>query len=383
MRLWQRGNILAARLTGAPLFPLALRLRRPDAQALANRFDAVRAWIRALDDGSRSALGFGYDIVWTEINHRQLGRNRVPAGISVPTEGDALQLIGRHPDADRFQGLAEATMTMFPSLADWLARKPLTALDYADDWQRMLAVLAWFRNHPRPRLYLRQLDIPSVDTKFIEGHKSLLSELLDITLPQDAIDHEATGAREFERRYGLLSKPALIRFRVLDERLRSGGLSDLTVPVAEFARLALPVFQVFITENDINGLAFPETPRSLVIFGLGYRVDALVDAQWLRQSELHYWGDIDTHGFAILDRLRTTFPHARSLLMDRQTLMSHRSLWVEEPSRHEGRLLHLTPTEEALFEDLRTDRLGHCVRLEQERIPFGIVRQALAALISA
>ncbi|HEY0525565.1 MAG TPA: DUF3322 domain-containing protein, partial [Stellaceae bacterium] len=47
-RLWAGGRILSAALTGAPLFPLALRLRRPDAAALSQRFDAVRAWIRAL-----------------------------------------------------------------------------------------------------------------------------------------------------------------------------------------------------------------------------------------------------------------------------------------------------------------------------------------------
>jgi hypothetical protein len=178
-RRWSQGRILAARLGGEPLFPLPLRLRRPDARALSERFDEVRTWIRALDEGSRAAQGFGYDIVWAEINHRLLGRNRFPAGIVAPTELDALRLIGKHRQAERFQALADATLRAFPALRDWLTSKPLTVLKHAHDWERILAVLAWFRDHPRPGLYLRQLEIPDVDTKFIEARRGLLSDLLD------------------------------------------------------------------------------------------------------------------------------------------------------------------------------------------------------------
>ena len=63
-RLWERGRILAAQITGEPVFPLRLPLRRPDAKAMAERFDEVRAWIRALDEGSRDRRGFGYAIEW-------------------------------------------------------------------------------------------------------------------------------------------------------------------------------------------------------------------------------------------------------------------------------------------------------------------------------
>jgi hypothetical protein len=377
---WRGGRILAARLGGEPLFPLALRLRKPDARALAERFDAVRQWIRGLEEGSKAQRGFGYDIAWTEINHRQLGRNRLPAGVSIASEDDALRLIGRSRQAERFQALADATLARFPQLKEWLARRPLTALDHADDWERILAILAWFSARPRPQLYLRQLDIEGVDTKFIETRKGLLTELFDRVLPPEAVDARFIGARGFEPRYGLTAKPALVRFRLLDPRLALGGLTDLTVPAGEFARLDTAARRVFITENEINGLAFPAMPDSLVIFGLGYGLDRLADATWLATRELHYWGDIDTHGFAILDRLRAAFPQARSLLMDRETLLAHRSLWGREEDRHDGPLTRLTMAEELLFGDLRSDRLGDRVRLEQERIGFGFLTRVLEAL---
>jgi len=48
--------------------------RKPDSRDLAERFDNVRKWIRALETGGKPAQGYGYEIEWTEINHRQLTR---------------------------------------------------------------------------------------------------------------------------------------------------------------------------------------------------------------------------------------------------------------------------------------------------------------------
>jgi len=379
---WESGRILAARLEHTPLFPLVLRLKRPDTRALADRFDEVRSWIKGLEAGSKAAQGFGYELDWAEINHRQLGRNRLPRAVQVPTEDDALRLLGEHRQAARFQELADATLALFPALAPWLARRALLALSHAADWPRVLAVLAWFRDHPRCGLYLRQLDIPGVDTKFIETRRGLLADLLDQVLPVDATAAPG-GAANFERRYGLATRAPLVRFRLLDERLHIRGLSDLTVPVDDFARLAIPADRVFVTENEINGLAFPPLPGSLVIFRLGYGLDLLADIPWLRAKALVYWGDIDTHGFAMLDRLRATLPQARSLLMDRETLMAHRALWVREASAQRAPLGRLTAAELALFEDLRDDRLGEGVRLEQERVSFGALRRALEEMPAA
>lgn len=379
LRRWEQGTILAARVTGSILFPLRLRLSKPSVSDITERFDEVRRWAQALAAGSRDRHGFGYTIEWQETSHRVHGRNALPDTVFIPSEEDALRLIGKTSEATRFVELTEITQVRFPNLREWLARKPLTMLEHATDWLRILAVLEYFRAHPRPALYLRQLDIPEVDTKFIEDRKGLLMELLDRTLPEAAIDNDATGTRNFERRYGLRHEPSLIRFRILDPALFLQGLSDLSALSEQFARLALPVRHVFITENKVNGLAFPDVPGGLVIFGLGYGLERLAEISWLHERELWYWGDIDTHGFAILDRLRAKFPHVRSFLMDRDTLMAHASLWGQEGSseRFDGEPVHLTPSEQALFEDLKHNRLGERVRLEQERISYGWVRQAI------
>lgn len=380
MRLWDKGLILSAIVNGSTIFPVPLRLRRPDGQAMTGRFDEVRTWIRALEQGSKTTLGYGYAIGWAEKDLRQLGRNRIPVGIHVETEDDALRLLGKQRDALRFRRLVAETVSRFPTLRDWLAQTPLTAIAYSHEWDRILMVLEYCRESPRSGRYLRQLDIPGVDTKFIEDRKGILSVLLDSILPADMIDGSFAGSRNFEARYGLRCKPPLIRFRVLDSRLRLNGLSDITVPASEFRKLDLGVRRVFITENETNGIAFPDVPDSLVVFGLGYGVDLLAGCEWPGTTAVFYWGDIDTHGFAMLDRLRGLFPQARSLLMDRETLLGHRNLWVTEGSRYDKPLVRLTDAEQELYDDLRSDRLGEKVRLEQERIGFGCLQTALNAL---
>jgi len=150
------------------------------------------------------------------------------------------------------------------------------------------------------------------------------------------------------------------------------------VTTGEFARLALPARRIFITENEVNFLAFPDAQGSMVVFGAGYGFDHLAQARWLDDKEIVYWGDIDTHGFAILDQLRGRFPFARSLLMDRDTMLQHKAFWGREDRPTDRELLRLRPAESALYDDLRFNRLGPDVRLEQERIGFEWVERELS-----
>lgn len=387
-KLWDKGDMLRLLMPGAVMAPLRLRLVGPGSTELAERFDAVRAWMRDLGCHAPTDRAPGYRIAMREFRHRVLGANAVPDAIWVDTLDAALALIGKKRDAQRFADLVGATLARQPALLPWLHKRPLQALALAQEWPRLLDVVAWLQAHPRPGVYLRQVDLPGVDSKFIEAHRGVLSALLDLTLPVDAIDPAATGTSQFCRRYGFKDKPLRIRLRWLGAAavlLPAAGEQDVALTQADFERLALPVRRVFIAENEVSFLAFPAMVDSLVIFGAGYGFDALAGARWLHACRVYYWGDIDTHGFAILDQLRAHLPQAQSLLMDRETLMAHAGQWGAEPLPVLRDLPHLDTKEHALFDDLRHRRLGHApgtghVRLEQERIGFGWVQRAVAAL---
>lgn len=383
LKRWNRGELLAARLTGVTLFPMEIPLKRPRPRDIADRFGDVLGWARALETAGVST-GRAFLLRREMVRNRVHGANELPVAAVIPSESNALRLIRKQPAAERFRSIADETIPRYPTLRGWLAHRPLQVIEHAEQWSRVLAVLDWFTSHPRPGIYLRQVDIPGVDTKFIEAHRGLLSELLDIVLPDGAVDRAVSGLAAFHQRYGLKRELPLVRCRLLDPELYVSGLSDLSVPADQFAALCPPVRRVFITENRTNGLSFPDCPASMVVFGLGYGLDRLTDVHWLRRADVHYWGDIDTHGFGILNRLRVALPEARSLLMDRATLEAHRSLWVHEPpgSRYVEDTSRLTPDERALFDDLLFDRLGERVRLEQERVAYGWLEQALGELSS-
>ncbi len=377
-KLWDRGLLLASLAGEETLFPRRLTLKGPDSRELSERFSEVRDWIAGL-----SAAAGPYRIEWRSVNHRVLGTNEIPASIWIDTLADALGLIGRRRAADQFAALLEQTREKQPELIPWLAKRPLRALELAEDWPRLLAIVAWLLKHPRPAIYLRQIDLPEVHSKLIEGHRGVLAELLDLVLPEDAIDATHTGISGFCRRYGFLDKPSRVRFRLLDPNVRLLPVAadpDITLTQAAFASLDVPVSKVFITENEINFLAFPDVPEAMVIFGAGYGFDHLAAASWLQQKIIYYWGDIDTHGFAILNQLRGFLPHVVSFLMDPQTLLAHRSLWGTEGQPETGALARLTSEENALYDQLRQNHWGERVRLEQERIGFDFLRAVLRRL---
>jgi hypothetical protein len=376
-RCWDGGELLSGVVSGESSFPRRLTLKGPSAVQILQEFDRVRAWIAEL-----RALPH-YRVEMREVRHRVLGENAVPAAVWVDTLDDALAILGKYREAKRFAALVEHARRREPLLLEWIARKPLRVLELADVWEQLLEVVDWIKRHPRPGIYLRQVDISGVHSKFIEAHRDVLGQWLDRILPHEAVDTTATGVSGFARRYGFRDKPQRVRLRVLDPSralLPALGDADITLDAQSFVRLAPRVSRVFITENEVNFLAFPRSPDSLLVFGAGYGFEVLAQATWLARCQVFYWGDIDTHGFAILDQLRGCLPHARSLLMDRATLLAFEAQWGVEEKPTRRALSRLNAEERALYEDLRDERLRPNLRLEQERVGFGRVEAALAAL---
>ncbi|OPX93724.1 MAG: hypothetical protein A4E53_00199 [Pelotomaculum sp. PtaB.Bin104] len=373
-RKWDSGRILRYLLIQDDLFPLRMPLKRPIRSDVNENFAEISRWIKILKDNSNQTIGFGYELIEKEMVHRQSGRNYLPTHAIIPSVQDALRLLKKEREADKFMELAQIIKTEWPILNEWISKYPHKVLRASDDWSGILAVLKWFFNHPRCGLYLRQLDISGIDTKFIEQRKGILAELLNIIMPRDTI---VQNAQSFELRYGLRVKPVQIRLRLLDHEQFIQGISDIMIPVEQLAAFKPAVSKVFITENEINGLCFPEIKKSMVIFGLGYGVDVLKAVAWLKEKEIYYWGDIDTHGFVMLDQVRSFLPQTKSLLMNESILLSHRDLWSVETKPFFGQLTRLTPDEHRLLNLLQGNTWDKGVRLEQERVSFQQVQKAM------
>jgi hypothetical protein len=361
--------LLAAFAAGQDWVPLAIPLRGPGPAELGERFGDAQDWA---GEWQRAGLG-PLRVEYKKVGGRHVGSNMIPGRAWLDGYDEAWTLLGTRAEVRRLTELTDRTRAQGPRLVPWLERRPIKALELADDWPGLLGCVRWIDEHPAGGLYLRQVDVPGVDTKFIGRHKAVLGELLDLQLDAARIDPLAP---DFEGRYGFARKPAYVRFRTAGGH---HGYTELAVRADELGAPPPGITRAYVIENEVTYLAFPLLPGAIVIFGGGYAVPVLESLSWLASLDLVYWGDLDTHGFAILNRLRHRFPQARSLLMDRVTLLAHRTQWVPEPTPTRADLTRLTPAEQDLYQDLGIGTYGPAVRLEQERVSFAALEGALPA----
>lgn len=326
---------------GRQRVPIRLRLTTPDEVAAFVGGDTAREWRRLRD---RAAA----------IRHQFEGRVEVSVGDAGPegdSTGDPLAAAVRS-QAKRILGLSDA------------------------EFDTVIAVVDWLRGHRLGSLRPRQLPIRGVDSKWFETHRSLVTALLAGIGHADAVS--------------VLDAEPRLRLRILDPALfpaagpsaiavsgtvavpaptnvSSDGLADITAPISQLGGLPLSPKFVFVFENLESVLAMPSWPSAVAVHGSGYAVDQVARLGWIAGARIIYWGDLDSHGFAILNRLRSHLPRVESVLMDEVTLLAHKDLWVPEPKPSTGTFADLTGSETRTLDRIRAE--GD-VRLEQERIPW-------------
>jgi hypothetical protein len=359
--LYHRGDHLKAHLN-QELFEINFSFKRLSQKDIENNFNQINQWIKELNQ-------LPFDVKFSSVSYRSLGEQSLPCSIVVNQE-QFLTYLGKKRDFSKHIALLEDSFSQFLSLKSLLIKEPKLIMEYAEVWDRLLRVCHYFLSSPRPNLYIRELEIEGVDSKFIEQYKRVLDKLLEIVLEASFYDKEISKISHygFEKKYGLKYDLPTIRFRILDPKHYICNLDDLSLPLNLFKNLDLACEHVYITENKINGLSFPKKENAMVIFGLGYGIESLKEVAWLQERNIYYWGDIDTHGFAMLSQIRSYFPQTQSLLMNHETVMRFKHLAVIENKPFKGELSNLTQSEQRVFERLKRDHYGEALRIEQERV---------------
>lgn len=355
-------------------WPMSIPLGAPSEQQAMREIDAVRSWVEAW----RHWPGAG-DVEWTTRQWKVLGAQRLPTALTLHHAADLARCIGQIDRWTRAESRFACLAARWPQLQGRLPRLFGVLADYGDDdFQRLQDMLGWLEAHPSSGLYPRQIPVPGLDSKWLDSRTGMLGELVTWIRPSATADFYALC--------GLRKKPVQMRIRLLDPELRAvtGGLGDLTCPVAELASLQLHPAHVLIVENLQTGLALPDMKGTVVIMALGYSVDLIALLPWVKQARTFYWGDIDSHGFAILNRARSTLPALQSILMDEATLTDHMHLWTEEGVQHAATSLPLlTKSEASVYAGLKSNIWAQRVRLEQERIGWERAICSVSAAMSA
>lgn len=365
-------EFLRSTVDGRSIFPMRLVLGK---SSRADTYEARRA---ELAQFRKDAAALGLEVDWETVEERRFGRHERPLQACFANESAYIKALGRIEEVAQFRAECTNILARFPEWKPWIVDHVTAVLRELGNWERLLGVVAWLKENPRSGLYLRQVPVLGIDTKFIEPRAALIDELL-------AFPNPPLVGTDFRARWGLRAEEPLVRLRFLDPALRTRcefpeGADEIALPVSRAAALPLHGAFVIMAENLRNFLALPPVPGAVALFGSG---DALAHwrcVDWLPTTSCHYWGDIDAHGFALLARLRQFLPHTHSLLMDLPTLVRHRALAVPDntrPPAFDPSLLH--PNEAEAFEEVTRQRL----RLEQERLPMAAVHQEIERLCPA
>lgn len=361
-------QFLKSALLGQTFFPYIIRSDK----SLSNDFVQMSKEISELMSGSKDRLGYGYSVQSRSVKTRSHGTQDIPELISFQGDEDYLRFIGKKKEFNAFLENVRIIRDFMPRLDQWIIENPLDIIYNDGKWNDLLKVCDWFENRFEPgKYYIRELPI-SVHTKFIEENKAVLSKMLDYLIP-DKINVEEN---EFEKRYRLKYIQPLVRFRWLTPNSGDEFYNDVSVPLNKFLKESQACHRVFIVENKMNFLTFPQISDSIAIWGKGFAIESLRDAFWLNDKEIFYWSDLDVQGFQMLSQLRGYFSQTKSFLMDGTFLVSLKEYIVAGKPASIHSLPYLNEIERGVFERLRAEN----IRLEQERIPQAIVIQEIFRL---
>lgn len=364
-RRWDDGTLLRAYATDRDFEPIVVPVRAPKASQIGDDLGAVRDWIERLDAGRRADRR--YALTWKEIGGRHVGRNRLPERAIVTSFDQAWALLGVTASVRQFDQILDMTEP-YPAVQSWVLANAHRALELGQDMRGLVAAYCWLDDHRHSGSYLREISAPGIDTKFAERHRGALAAMLGVSRTPSG----------FLAGLGLNAKPELVRMRPSESIGLAVPITELAVRSTELAGLSLKPRIAIIVENEITYLSVDVPPDGIVLWGRGFDVDQVGRIPWLAGVRILYWGDIDTHGFVILDRLLAWLPHTESILMDRETLLAHRDRWVSEDRPATSSLRRLGVAEHGLYSDLVSDVLGERVRLEQERVDWAWATTRLA-----
>lgn len=348
-------RFLRSLVTGESFFPLDVPFGRVTANC---DHVTLNREVKALAESR-----LGYRVEWGRRMFRLLGEQSLPVRIWFEQPSEYVKALGKEGEVKDFEQNVDRTLAACPQLLGVVAEQPLRMADNSSIWLDILRVCSYFQMNPHPQQFARQLPI-EVGTKFIDEHKNLLDVLLSYLVKVD----KRTG-RTFEERYDLLFDEPLLRLRVLDAPLAT-SLSliapDVSFRMSDARNLDWHHLNVIITENKMNFLTIPALGNSVAVWGGGNAAQNLASLPWLNNCRVLYWGDIDTHGFHIVSRLRSLIPHLETVMMDAVTLDNFLPLTVAaKPVTYEETIM-LTPEEHATYLRVRKEQR----LLEQEKIPF-------------
>lgn len=374
---WDNAGRRRDRLLGLRGFPISQSLKPPTASHVLADINHFHTWVDAWRRWPKQD-----QVIWTTRQYRVLGGQvEVPERLELDSVQALIEALGAEAiqRAHDWQARMQPLLALDKSLYETLIRQlhVLETLSIAEA-KRLSGVLPQLSMGMGEGRYLRALSVQGIDTKFLETHQALLSVLLDAQ--QNGAVSAAGGLEAWLGCRATPSNWLYIRPLCADVRERMGGFAILQLPLEQLLEQPLPGRRVLVVENTQAGYALPELPDTVAVFG-GGRNTCWLQAPWLENRHLAYWGDLDTWGLRILAEARQVQPNLQAVMMDEVTLLAHCD--QGGPEREAAALPEagLLPEEFRLFVGLLNGMYG-IGRLEQEFLDQDFIQARLTDWVS-
>ncbi len=361
---WQNGNLREQRLLSADPWPIQLAIGFPSARLFVDQPVCVREHIaqwRQVNVGQ---------VIWEEKKYIESSDPiALPVSWQIDTPSEWVAATANAKVKQEFKILEQivgAVDSIFHSL---IIRKRhlVIAKPVEDVIQTTHVVLDLLPNCAQGKP-LRALSVANCDSKFFERNRNLITQFLDVRFDGAASDlglERFLGAVD-EKDHWLLIVP-------LDVRLLP--FAQLRIRTTELVETALPASHILIVENERCLHQLPMLSDTIAILGAGLNLSWL-NAPWLKEKQLAYWGDMDTWGLLMLSSARAAQPHITALLMNQAVFDDNcEKFAVAEPQKAQQQPpLNLTNEEHEFYMKLSIANRG---RLEQEFLPENQVLEKL------
>ena len=343
---------------GAPQTPFALSIGQPTAATIQDNLFAVKQHLEAWRKVSEGK------VIWEERSYRALGTTlSIPAKWEMHSLKDWAQATRSTTciaEAQKLHDLLQQTPEPFHRL--WVSKKSLWVKHSLDELLQVVRVAEQMHPNACQGLPLRTYSVEGIDTKFFERFRTLVIELLDIRfsgiVSQLGLE-TFVGAPAASTHWLLVADLDGSLLPYPQMRVRA---EDLNPPLAQHAA-ATSINNVLLVENEQCLHLLPPLDNTLAILGAGLDLSWLKDS-WLQNTNVGYWGDLDTWGLQMLSSARQHLPQLTPLMMTAEVFESYPTKQVEEPTPATlENAPHLTEAETTLFQKLLNAKTG---RLEQE-----------------
>jgi hypothetical protein len=363
-RQWHNADLREQRLLRPESWPLTLSIGKPTGTVVRDQVGQVR---KHLQQWREVTIG---QVQWQPVRFQSTSEAiNIPTHWMLESPSQWVQATGSSEIKREYGTLNRLASALDPRFHSLIVRRRSLVMDKPER-DVILSGKVALQLQPgcadgKP---LRALSVAGTDSKFFERNRQLVTLMLDILFDGQASEAglETFLGAEDEGHHWLLIAD-------LDGSLLP--FSQLRVRAHELQRTPLPGQRLILVENERSLHQLPSAPDTIAVLGSGLNLSWL-QASWLANKAVAYWGDLDTWGLTMLGRAREHLPQLTPLLMDRTTFerFADESA-VEEPQAASVVVPPgLTESEAGLYHLLRRSDRG---RLEQEFLPVNMVHKAV------